>query len=302
MARITESLRKVRRSVHRVGRCLVRRGAALDEPSFAAAMSYQTRFRRALIDHAGLSIEDAINPKINGFFLAEQLGVAQPYRHTSGAALRDVRLQPKTVIKPLSATASWGAYYIFSPDRIESIRDGRVLASYSALTGELEKLLKTSHINRDAWVVEELVIGPDGRPARDCKVYTFYGRAVLALEVARLGRSQEYCWWSRDGKRVNTGKYKSQAGPGGTPENSTYELAEAMSLALPAPFVRVDFLSSRRGPIFSEFTPRPGRYDGFNRAWDRILGEEFVSASARLFYDMREGKAFPEFERMVGRK
>lgn len=281
---------------------MVHRRAAIDQPSFTAAMSYQTHFRRALIDYAGVAVEDTLNSKEHGFYLAQQLGITQPCRETTGVVLRDVRFEPMTVIKPLSATNSLGAYYIFSTDRIVSIQDGRVLPSCSALKEELENLLRTSRINCDSWIVEELVIGPDGRPAHDCKLYTFYGRAVLALEVVRVGRSPKYCWWTRDGRKVNTGKYQGHTFPGRQPEDRTYRLAEAISLAVPAPFVRVDFLSSRDGPRFSGFTPRPGRYDQFNHMWDRILGEEFVKANARLFHDVIKGKTFPEFQRLMSRQ
>lgn len=280
-------------------RCLAGRPFGTDVPSFAAAISYQTHLRDALAGYAGMCPESVLNQKKYGFALVKKLGADQPVRHALGEPLRAVRLKPNTVIKPLSATTSWGAYYVFSQDQIVSIRDGRRLGSYPALLAELEGLLKSGRVNMDAWIVEALLLGPQGHPARDLKVYAFYGRAALALEVDRSPSKPLYCWWARNGEMVDTGKYRGHTFLGVPPDQSTFGLAETLSLAVPLPFIRIDFLVSTGGAYFSEFTPRPGGYDGFNGTWDQILGREFAQANARLLIDVLEGKKYPEYEQLA---
>lgn len=74
------------------------------------------------------------------------------------------------------------------------------------------------------------------------------------------------------------------------------ELAKRISLAIPAPFIRIDFLKSFDGLVFGEFTGHPGSYEQFNRKTDRLLGEFFVSAEARIVNDLLNGKTFDAFQ------
>lgn len=75
------------------------------------------------------------------------------------------------------------------------------------------------------------------------------------------------------------------------------ELAEAVSRALPAPFLRIDFLRAADGRlVFCEFTPRPGRFSLIRPEFDRSFGAPFLRAEARLLADLLAGRHFPEWE------
>lgn len=44
----------------------------------------------------------------------------------------------------------------------------------------------------------------------------------------------------------------------------------------------VIIIKSRQAFSFGEFTPRPGQFSSFNKAFDRYLGECYLSAEGRL--------------------
>jgi len=73
------------------------------------------------------------------------------------------------------------------------------------------------------------------------------------------------------------------------------EIATFLSLQIPTPFIRLDMLKSGTKLIFSEATPRPGKYHLFNEYYDRRLGEAYRKAEARLFRDLIAGKKFTTF-------
>lgn len=61
--------------------------------------------------------------------------------------------------------------------------------------------------------------------------------------------------------------------------------------------MRIDFLKSKNGMVFGEFTPRPGGYEQFNDEIDRWLGEYFLKAEGRLVIDLLNGKNFDYYKR-----
>ena len=140
-------------------------------------------------------------------------------------------------------------------------------------------------------------------PAPDLKFYCFYGRVGVVLEVERYPKSQ-YCWWSWEGARTETGKYSESLfdGAGFTQEHRA--LAERISAAMPLPFMRIDFLKAENRLLFGELTPRPGNFHAFNDETDRQLGDLYLEAEGRLMDDLLNGKGFPEFRAAtrLGRK
>ncbi len=82
---------------------------------------------------------------------------------------------------------------------------------------------------------------------------------------------------------------------------SIYKLsvrAERISLEIPAPFIRIDFIRRAAGLYFCEFTPRPGSVGAFNRKYDHLLGVKFHEAEARLYNDLMSGKEFIVFNKV----
>jgi hypothetical protein len=77
------------------------------------------------------------------------------------------------------------------------------------------------------------------------------------------------------------------------------EIAAKISLEIPLPFMRIDFLRSADGNlIFCEFTPRPGDFEKLNAGTDARLGREYSAAFARLYDDVLNGKSFKLFSQL----
>jgi hypothetical protein len=110
-----------------------------------------------------------------------------------------------------------------------------------------------------------------------------------------------YCWWTITGERVRTGKYDEDLFKGQGVTQSEIEFASDISLKIPAPFIRIDFLRSENGLIFGEFTPKPGNYDDFDEKTDKWLGDYFIEAQGRLSDDLLNGKDFLEFKQFTPR-
>src|SRR5699024_10295225 len=135
-------------------------------------------------------------------------------------------------------------------------------------------------------------------PARDLKFYMFYGKVGVVLEIIR-DPEVRHCWWNGNGERIFTGKYEESLfhGKGITPEEIS--MIESLSEEIPAPFVRIDFLTLEKGIVFGEFTPKPGDYDDFNIETDLLLGDYYLDAQARLEADLLQGKQFTAFKRLT---
>ena len=110
-----------------------------------------------------------------------------------------------------------------------------------------------------------------------------------------------YCYYTPAGDPVITGRYMDRAFAGTGLEPGYVELAEAISLQIPMPFCRIDFLKSAHGPVFCEFTPKPGNFHQFDTPTDTLLGAEFARARARLTADLLKGKRFEAFDAFVAR-
>ncbi len=73
--------------------------------------------------------------------------------------------------------------------------------------------------------------------------------------------------------------------------------------------MRIDFLRGHDEQIYLvEFCSSPGRFEGFNKKTDRLLGDLYLKAEMRLFEDVLNGKRFDriaafneEWERRVRR-
>ncbi len=131
------------------------------------------------------------------------------------------------------------------------------------------------------------------------KFYCFYGEVGLILESDRIPKLKR-CWYDADLNMVNTGKYvstASRAGKDGLKE--LLELAKSISLEIPAPFVRIDFLKQGDDVYLGEFTPAPGGFHRFNHTWDTNLGEMYHKAMTRLSCDVSMGKVFSKYQSLT---
>jgi hypothetical protein len=141
-----------------------------------------------------------------------------------------------------------------------------------------------------------MVVGSNGSPTdtMDVKFYTFYGKVALVLQVDRW-RGKLYRFFDPDGNMVDTGKYSAELDMAPIFGKKLVKLASKMSLKIPWPHIRIDFLVSDTDFRFGEFTCQPGQGASFNAEWDEKLGQHYVAAQARLYEDFLNGKQFTEF-------
>ncbi|WP_347452900.1 ATP-grasp fold amidoligase family protein [Acinetobacter thermotolerans] len=159
------------------------------------------------------------------------------------------------------------------------------------------ELVKSGMVQKDKWMVEELIQGED--IARDVKFYCFYGEIGLILESNRIP-SLKRCWYDKDFSKVKTGKYNNNLFEGsGENLEELSKAAQRISLELPVPFIRLDFLQIGNDIYLGEFTPVPGGYAAFNQEWDKKLGEMYQHATVRISNDVAYGKIFDKYASLI---
>lgn len=267
-------------------------------------------FRRSLAerrisrrDYRSAWSEWAVNDKITALDFVARLGVDVPAVYLKEGTIDQVAAQDLRgkVLKPSSDAGSRGVYLLFSPERVHSLTSKREMHA-DAMLAELREGIAAGRI-RNRFNLEQMVLEEDGlTQARDLKFYCFHGVCGLVLEIVR-GRKTRYCFYDREGRIVDTGRYEGATfvGDGITPEQ--VRLAERVSAEVPCPFIRVDFLKTAAngsaGMVFGEFAPAPGGYETFNDAMDLALGKLWAEAETRLFDSLMGGKDFAAFRQAV---
>ncbi|MCC5809420.1 MAG: hypothetical protein JJU06_03520 [Ectothiorhodospiraceae bacterium] len=288
---------------------LVRKASGAQLPlaglaSFRRSLSMRSRGRSL----TGLSQEWPLNNKVKAYRFAELCGVPFPRTLQAGSSVDALAHDAMTpvVIKPEQGAGANGVYLVFDQHRIRDVARRQWLESWSEMIAAMRARLESGRLRKDSWIVEQLVLEDtsSGVPGRDLKFYCFYGEVGLVLEVKRDDGLQ-YCEWDGQGREVFSGKYDHVrfSGEGVTPEQLA--LASRMSAEIPAPFLRLDFLRSELAPagmVFGEVTPRPGNYHAFNDEVDRVLGELYLAAEARLLHDLvARKKVFTVYDQALGR-
>ena len=270
-------------------------GALNDVSSFRVAITMRSR----KVELGDFGPEWTLNNKIKSYAFIDEIGIKRPKVFGEQLSFSDVPRVEGIVIKPSQGANSSGVYLVINEEKIIDVKRSRILNNWDLLDNYIKNDLD-SGIVRDKWIVEELVFEDKKkeRPARDLKFYCFYGEVALILEIVRFPEKR-YCWWTPKGDRIFTGKYKHKLFKGEGVSRSQIELASSISLKIPAPFIRIDFLKTQNGLIFGEFTPRPGNYDQFNNPTDQMMGDYFLKAEGRLVSDLLNGKHFTEYKNYV---
>lgn len=261
--------------------------------SFASETWLQTTMNRAMSAAKMKHPARIINDKNNGKNFAASLGLKIPETLQYNVRLSEIRAQPGIVVKTTNGAGSKGVYSFLPDGRILHLGLNRSLNSYDAFRKDAEEYLATSG-RADRWLVEELILNEVDEPPNDLKMLTFYGKVALVQEATRMPTRVAY--FDRDGRKIRTGRYLDIEfeGTGVLPEY--IECAERVSRDIPLPFIRIDFLKAKEGPVFGEFTPRPGNFQDFNAATDAWLGRCYAEARGRLMADLLKGKRFVEYD------
>lgn len=131
----------------------------------------------------------------------------------------------------------------------------------------------------------------------DVKVYAFYGDVghVLVRGVVRHGNSRGARWRYLDAEGQDLGAVSATnpvdpALPVPARLLECVEVARALSLAVPLPFVRVDLYDLPDRLWFGELTITPGGPQVYTAAHDATLGRLWEEATHRLHRDLRAGR------------
>lgn len=234
-----------------------------------------------------------------GLKFASALGLKVPQTFLQGVRIEDIPHMTNVVIKPVDMYGAHGVFIIRSEQDIVKLIGGRQLGSWEEMQKLAEGMMRVGLIKENSWMVQEYVTDGKGNPARDLKLFVFYGRLALFAEIIRYPKI--ICdFRDLEGRVIENGLYgptEMYTGPGITQEE--VGLAEKTSLEVPAPFLRIDFLRGIDGPCFCEFTAIPGHMGLFNREVDHRLGMMFHEAEARLKADLLSGKKFEVFHRVT---
>lgn len=237
--------------------------------------------------------EWVLDNKMAAYEFVDQLGVRRPWVSKMIYSYEDLLKDHSVVIKPVDGAGSRGVYLVFEENHIQDVRRGEVLNSWDELTSKMKMDLNSGWVSKDEWMIEELIVTNSHSKSspRDLKFYCFYGEVALVLEIERYPELK-YCWWTPDGNPIHTGKYEDDLFIGAGFKAEDIERVRKISLEIPSPFMRIDFLKSGTEMIFGEFTPKPGNYDEFDSNTDTRLGDCFLRAESRLLNDLIKGKQF----------
>ncbi|WP_215901195.1 ATP-grasp fold amidoligase family protein, partial [Acinetobacter soli] len=119
------------------------------------------------------------------------------------------------------------------------------------------------------WMIEEYVTSEllGGIPY-DVKVFCFYGVVKLILVIDRNNSKLRYDWLDENFSRVNTGRFNDSLFNSEFKDQKAIDYAKIISLEIPTPFLRIDFLYTGENLYLGEITPRPGHFHEFNYEYD----------------------------------
>lgn len=269
-------------------------GVAADGPSFVSKLAAAERVSRAATRLGTPDPVWTVNDKSDAYAWVDGLGVRRPAtlgEYPDVDAVDWDSLPDRCVLKPVRGAGASGVHLLERrPEGWYDLRRGRSVA-----VDEVRRTLRElagAGSTSDELIVEQMVT--DSRdlehPPVDYKVHTFFGKAVLTL--ARAPKT------SPDGVRQTRVKgfdaSWADLGPDvvpGLPDptippprhgDALLAMAERVSAAVPRPFLRVDLYDDDDGPMFGEITPFPGGPSRYRRDVDRLLGECWEDAEARL--------------------
>lgn len=229
---------------------------------------------------------------LNGFskkdtakFLSDK-GYSVPVIYKYDVDIKEVLNYEECVVKPVSGAGSKGVF-VKTSDGYLDLRDKQLLSNYESF----EKKFKSYS---DLKVIIEELISDDNEIARDIKVYSFYGTSPIALEIVRSNDENYYCYYDENLNIINDCQDRERNFFDGKGfDKEIFAIAKEVSLLIPLPFIRVDFLVANKEYRLGELTPIPGFYSRFNNEYDKKLGKEYLRAENKLKNDLLQGRTFP---------
>ena len=238
------------------------------------------------------------NKKVGEEFAAS-LGVKCPASE-HGYTLDTIPRKDNIVIKPLFGASSKGVYIVYNTHNIWSVENKITFSSWEDMLTCIRQQLDAGEIQKDLFEIQEAIYSDNTTKSatHDLKFYTFYGEIPAVLEIVRTPE-KAYWWWNERGELIDIGQTMPESiqPMGFTAE--MLETARQLSLKIPAPYMRLDFLRSADDIYFDEFCTMSGGefaiiLEQHFPKWDRLFGNCYLKAEMRIMNDLLEGKRFDE--------
>jgi hypothetical protein len=277
------------------------RDAFARRPSFQSRLHRERRLRRLRREIGAPSYGVIQHGKFYVYDLVRSHGIDVPAQYGRWDDPHDIAwpgLPDSTVIKAAFGSHGRGVW----PLRRTSGGWQTVGDTPNTITeAEITTLLaaRVEHHNvRPPFAAEEFLDEDGtGRLPTDVKVYTFYGEAQMVV-LRRPGRLGERL--GQTPFRIVDTKGDDMVGfttrsrvdaslpvPPGL--SDVVQAATRLSLAIRAPFSRLDFYCIGNRVVFGEVTPRPGGSGWHGPVVDELLGDAWDRADLRLARDIADG-------------
>jgi TupA-like ATPgrasp len=239
--------------------------------------------------------------KFHVYDLVRSHGIEIPEQYGRWADARDIpwdELPDRVVVKAMRGASSRGVF------PVERHQGGWRVISHDAdvvtgdqlsarLADDAEQGTISGPFGAEEFLDED---GTGARPPTDVKVYTFYGEAPLVLlrrvDVHGNRSTASFRIVDRGGRDLSDrymGKRMDPAMDVPARLGEIVDVAERLSIALRAPFSRIDLYGIRDRIVFGEVTPRPGGAQWLGRDLDTSLGDAWERAKVRLSRDLADG-------------
>lgn len=227
--------------------------------SFRSSMNSLLRLKHYMNLH-GYEVAPRDNSKTKDREFALQFGIPVPRTLVSSVHPDALELIPDSILKPVRGSSSKGVFFVDSDLNLHSFWSGKSYATFSQAQDEIQQ--HVSAISENEWMIEEVILGEDGYPANDLKVYTFYGVPGMFLEMKRQrprGSTSGVLHYVSDSNREPMARGPNDRYFEGTPvPDEVIEKARKLSLHSPVPFLRIDFHLGAEECYLGEITPQPG--------------------------------------------
>ena len=248
-----------------------------------------------------------------GFRFADMLGLKHAYTEFGHSldSLRSLTCRKDIVVKPNISHDSIGAFIVYDENNILTVETQKKLASWEEMIKSIETQLASGRISGDSFAVQTAIYGNSEKktPPHDLRFYTFYGEIPFVTETVHIPEEEKltgnytkdyYQWfWDEDGNQIGFVKEKPPEWiEPQKPTKEMWEEARNISLRIPAPYFRLDFLLGDNELYFDEFCSMTGQGIVIPELefpnWNRSLGSMYLKAEMRLMNDLLNGKRFDE--------
>jgi hypothetical protein len=282
-------------------------GDQLTRPSYRARLHAERRLRALGVEMGVPSTSVIRHGKFYVYELARSHGIEVPEQYSQWDDPADIawdELPDLVAIKSAFSSTSRGVFPLRrSSPGWEVITHDTVMTT-NELTAALVDLVETGRA-RPPFAAEEF-LDQDGTGVRlpiDVRVLSFYGDVPLVAlrQTLEHGNAGTTVWRYVDRQGADLldehpALVVDQTIPVPTALDELCTAASRLSVAIRAPFSRIDMYAIGDRVVFGEVTPRPGGPQWFGPEMDLMLGEAWERAMTRLARDVADGMSpDPEF-------